>query len=174
MGCCAEESSFLPKAEVLEAARPPPFTTTQPLSALLLGAPDNLRNSSSGETHPCPSAAPAASGPMAHPSPVHRGTELVGRGVRDWAPGTLQREEASVLLLLARLFSSNKKVAMTHSIKKQKQSCNLLKGSCLDARSEVCKRRKVSCRSHPVVSIPPVTTAGQAASLPRGVYFLGW
>lgn len=43
-------------------------------------------------------------------------------------------EEALVLLLSALLFSSNKKVVMTHSIKKQKQSCNLLKGSCLDAQ----------------------------------------
>lgn len=42
-------------------------------------------------------------------------------------------EEALALLLLALLFSSNKKVVMTHSIKKQKQSCNLLKDSCLDA-----------------------------------------
>ena len=46
----------------------------------------------------------------------------------------LAAEEALVLLLLALLFSSNKKVVMTHSIKKQKQSCNLLKGSCLDAQ----------------------------------------
>lgn len=89
---------------------------------------------------------------MAHPSRVHRVLELVGREVGDWAPCS-GRE--ALVLLLARLFSSNKKkVGMTHSSKKQKQSCNLLKGSCLDAPSEVCKRRKVSCRSRPIGAHP--------------------
>lgn len=56
------------------------------------------------------------------------GRQGVGLGIQHPAAGG-----SVTLLLFACLFSSNKKVGMTHFIKKQKQSCNLLKGGCLEA-----------------------------------------
>lgn len=85
-------------------------------------------------THVHPTAL-TASAPIAHPFPST--TESFRWWAEKSGPLCVQHpaaEEALVLLLLALLFSSNKKVVMTHSIKKQKQSCNQLKGSCLDAR----------------------------------------
>lgn len=87
---------------------------------------------------PMAACTPRGSALSGSPSP---GTQNHGGGrpgVRGWASGLgIQHPAAGgsiTLLLFACLFSSNKKVGMTHSIKKQKQSYNLLKGSCLEAQ----------------------------------------
>lgn len=137
-----------------------------------MGAPEKGRSCTRSEKCLCPSYSPDSVSPVAHLFP--RTAESFHWWVEKSRTRCIQHpaaEEALVLLSLALLFSSNKKVVVTHSIKKQKQSCNRLKGCCLDAEREVCKRRKVSCRSG-LETHTLLPAQGRLQVLPREVIFL--
>lgn len=116
--CCREEGSFLPQAESGLS-----YSTTsiyrKEWSPFLPSDWEHLTNegtASSGKSIHGHSTALTASAPIAHLFPS------TSESFRWWAESQghcIQHpaaEEALVLLLLALLFSSNKKVVMSHSI----------------------------------------------------------